>query len=120
MSLAQTIPTLKPQLERVIERLWDLLAIIQAHYYHPAFQGSFSIKSVLPALVPSIGYDDLEIQDGAVASVAHQRMLSSEIDLVERARLTTALLQYCERDTVGMLEIRRVLLAKTEQAGQVP
>ena len=40
--------------------------------------GSFSIKSVLPALVPDLGYDDLEINDGGMASVAYAEMRRSE------------------------------------------
>jgi predicted RecB family nuclease len=35
-------------------RLWDLLPVVRNHVYHPAFGGSFSLKAVLPALVPEI------------------------------------------------------------------
>lgn len=43
--------------------------------YHPDFGGSFSIKRVLPALVPALSYGDLEIQEGELASVELQRLL---------------------------------------------
>ena len=35
------------ELNAVIERLWDLYQVVKEHYYHPAFEGSYSIKSVL-------------------------------------------------------------------------
>ena len=51
------------------------LVVVQEHYYHPAFGGSYSIKSVLPAVVPDLSYDDLEIGDGAVAAREYVRMV---------------------------------------------
>ena len=37
--------------------------LVEANYYHPDFHGSFSIKEVLPVLVPEMGYDDLAIAE---------------------------------------------------------
>jgi hypothetical protein len=111
-SLVDAVPSLKRELEVVMARLWDLHQIIKDHYYHPAFQGSYSIKAVLPALVPSLDYGDLAIQDGGVAALHYYRMVFEETDLVERARISEALLKYCARDTQAMLELRRVLLEK--------
>ena len=34
------------------------------HVYHPAFAGSFSLKNVLPALVPEMTYEGMEVADG--------------------------------------------------------
>ncbi len=115
-SLAEALPHLRNDLLRVEERLWDLLLVLQNHYYHPDFQGSFSIKSVLPALVPSLDYGDLEIKDGATASVMYTRMMWGVTDWVERQRLASALHAYCARDTLGMVELRRVLSRKVKSA----
>ena len=112
-ALAEAVPRLRKDLLRVGERLWDLLEVLQSHYYHPDFQGSFSIKSVLPALVPSLDYGDLEIKDGATASAMYHRMMFTVTDWVERQRLASALHAYCERDTLGMVELRRVLRVKS-------
>lgn len=112
LSLADVLPHLRQQLHQVVSRLWDLLSVVQHHYYHPQFRGSFSIKSVLPSLVPSLGYQDLEIQDGSSASSTYHRVVFRETDWVERERLAQALLQYCQRDTLAMVEIRRVLKSK--------
>ena len=116
-ALAEAVPRLRKDLLRVGERLWDLLEVLQSHYYHPDFQGSFSIKSVLPALVPSLDYGDLEIKDGATASAMYHRMMFTVTDWVERQRLASALHAYCERDTLGMVELRRVLRKKVTPGG---
>ena len=113
--LANALPALRPDLERVIDRLWDLHPIIKAHYYHPGFEGSYSIKAVLPAMVPRLAYEDLEIQDGMIAGLQYYRMTFGIADAGEASRLRTALLKYCERDTLGMVELRRVLRAKAQR-----
>lgn len=73
------------------------------------------MKSVLPAIVPGLGYDDLEIQEGGMASLQYYRMIFEVTDEAERTRLRTALLKYCERDTLAMVELRKALLGKTDQ-----
>lgn len=110
--LAEALPALRGDLKQVIARLWDLFPVIRDHYYHPDFQGSFSIKSVLPAVVPSLGYSDLEIQEGGVAAQQYYRMVFEETDWVEKVRIREALAKYCARDTLAMLELRRALLTK--------
>ena len=113
-ALAEALPSLRKELMQLTFRLWDLLAVIQANYYHPGFSGSFSFKSVLPTLVPSLSYEDLAIQDGATASAMYQHMVFTETDWVERQCIEVALYEYCARDTLGMVELRRVLLEKVQ------
>ena len=110
--LAVAFPKCAGDLRRVIARLWDLLPIVREQYYHPGFQGSFSIKAVLPALLPELSYDDLEIQEGGMAAQTYARMVFEVTDWVEKLRLREALLRYCERDTLAMLRLRQVLLDK--------
>jgi predicted RecB family nuclease len=110
--LAVAIPRLQRELHALIERLWDLLPVIRSHYYHPGFHGSFSIKSTLPALVPSLAYDDLEIRDGGTASLQFYRMVFETEDPAEKAKIRESLLRYCQRDTLAMVELRRALRAK--------
>ena len=110
--LAEAVPSLRKDLLRLVDRLWDLLVVVQTHYYHPDFRGSYSMKSVLPALVPSLDYGDLEIRDGATASAMYHQMVFVETDWVERQRLAEALHAYCARDSLGMMELRRVLSQK--------
>jgi hypothetical protein len=112
MDLAEAIPTLRRQLAGLAARLWDLLPIVRRHYYHPAFEGSFSIKAILPALAPSLDYANLAIRDGGLAALQYYRMAFGKVEAPERARIRASLLEYCKRDTLALVEIRRILLEK--------
>ena len=59
--LADAVPELADDLLAIAGRLADPLPIVRAHVYHPDFHGSFSLKSVLPALAqgPASEIDDL-------------------------------------------------------------
>ncbi len=113
--LAEALPEFRRDLEQVIARLWDLLPVIRNHYYHPGFAGSYSIKSVLPAVIPSMAYEDLPIRDGGQAASQYYRMVFVETDWVARATTSEALLRYCAHDTVAMLELRRALRQKASR-----
>ncbi len=113
--LADAVPELASQLEALLDRIWDLHPVIKNNYYHPQFRGSFSIKKVLPAVVPEMGYENLEITDGGMASISYENALRSE-DWVERENVFRALREYCAQDTLAMVALRRAL---AERAGQV-
>ncbi len=53
-------------------------------------QGSYSIKYVLPALIPELSYKDLEINEGGLASIAFES-LYYETDLMRIADIRTLL-----------------------------
>lgn len=110
-ALSRDLPDLSPELDALLERLWDLLKVIERNYYHPDFHGSFSIKQVLPVLVPEMSYEDLIIGDGREASAAYQSSLDRD-DPKERRNVHQALRQYCGQDTLAMLELRRALTEK--------
>jgi hypothetical protein len=102
------------------DRLFDLLAVVKTHCYHPDFHGSYSLKAVLPALVSDMTYSDLAIQDGSNASVAFAQMIASDTEEPERARIRGALLDYCERDTEAMVRLLQVLLPLTHTTPSQP
>ena len=110
--LGEELSECKSEIVNMSNRLWDLHKVIYHHYYHPGFHGSYSIKSVLPALVPKLSYEDLEVQDGNMASVEYLRMIDRETSQEEKAKIRQGLIKYCEQDTLGMVEIFRVLKAK--------
>ncbi len=112
--LARLLPHHAEALIALSERYVDLLGIVRAHYYHPAFHGSYSLKAVLPALVPDLTYEDLEIRDGSVASLHYARMIEPGVSEAERAELRQALLAYCERDTLAMVRVVEALRAASE------
>ena len=89
----------------------DLLKIVQGHYYHRNFHGSFSIKSVLPAIAPEFGYKDLEIQDGNLAAVAFLESISPDTAPERREQLRGDMLAYCKRDTEAMLRVVEAMRA---------
>ncbi len=108
--LAACVPERADELDAITRRLVDLLPIVQANVYHPAFQGSFSIKKVGPALAPLVRYDDLSgVADGMAASSAFETIAKGELTSVDEARVRAALLLYCQRDTLALLEIYRTL-----------
>ncbi len=48
------------------ERLVDLEEVFKKDYCHPDFHGRTSIKQTLPAVVPEMTYDGMEIADGNI------------------------------------------------------
>jgi len=116
--LAEALPLLRTALLALVKRIWDLHPIVRDHYYHPHFDGSYSLKEVLPALVPSMGYDDLAIKEGGHAASQYYRMVFVETDWVEREKIQEALLAYCKRDTLAMVELRRALKEKAQMKGE--
>jgi predicted RecB family nuclease len=110
--LADAFPEFRSAFKPILKRLWDLHPVVKDHYYHPRFNGSYSMKSVLPALVPTLAYDDLRIREGGQAAAEYYRMVFVETDWIERATIREALLRYCARDTLAMVELRKVLREK--------
>jgi len=107
--LAQWLPQYKDEIGRIQERLWDLLPRIRAHVYHLEFRGSYSLKAVLPALVPDMTYDGMEVAEGNEAGLAWEKMVHVEAGSKERRRLRDALLAYCKQDTQAMVRLLEVL-----------
>ena len=106
--LAEALPRLRARLLALEERVWDLCAAIRAHYYHPRFHGSFSLKQVLPVMVPRMSYDGLMVQDGEGASRAYVEAIESK-DEARRRELWAALVEYCGQDTEAMVKLRGAL-----------
>ncbi len=106
MELAQTYPDLVDKLMHIRGNIRDLLDIFQGGYvYNRAMGGSFSIKSVLPAIFPgnpNLNYHNLEdVHNGSEAMGAYfeLRKLKGEA----RERLRKSLLAYCKLDTMAMV-----------------
>lgn len=113
--LARDLPDLRPELEALTDRFVDLLKLLRAHVYYPEFQGSHSLKKVLPALVDGVSYDDLSIQNGAQAAGAFAEIIREDTPIERRAELSTDLLKYCERDTEALARIYLSLQAKLRE-----
>lgn len=108
--LAGWRPEFAEPINGIQTRLWDLLPVVRSHVYHPAFAGSYSLKSVLPALVSDMTYDGMDVADGADAGLAWEMFLRSS-DGAERERLRKALLDYCGQDTLALVRLLEQLRA---------
>jgi hypothetical protein len=105
-SLADTFPEYASQLNGIIGRLDDLLPIARDCYYHPAQQGSWSLKAVLPAICPQLSYSDLEeVQNGMAAVDAYKEAIASNTPPERKQELRDRMLEYCKRDTYATVEI---------------
>ena len=107
--LADEFPEYVQGLLALCERIFDLYKAVRAHYYHPEFHGSYSLKSVLPAVVPGMTYAGLGIQEGQTASLAFARKIAPDIDETEKARLHSDLLEYCRKDTEALVGVFQTL-----------
>jgi hypothetical protein len=116
-ALAEASPEHAPALGEARDKVEDLLPVVRNHLYHPALRGSFSIKNVAAALLPDLGYDDLDVTDGQIASSELERLLCrpEELSAQERERLRRQLEAYCERDTEVMVGVFRVLVDASVQ-----
>jgi hypothetical protein len=103
--LAACLPEFARQITRIQRRLCDLLQIVRDHVYHPDFGGSYSLKSVLPALVPEMTYNGMEVADGQAAGLAWESLMRGGLDRGEHDRIRKALLAYCGQDTLSMVRI---------------
>jgi len=107
--IASAFPNFQFPVSSFINRLKDLMLIFQnRHYYLPEMKGSYSIKQVLPALVPGFSYENLAIADGGSASHAFMS-LQGETDPEKIRETRENLLEYCKLDTLAMVEILKVL-----------
>jgi hypothetical protein len=102
--LAAWMPEFAGRIRKIQRRLWDLLPVIRNHVYHPRFGGSFSLKYVLPALVPEMSYAGMEVADGTDAGLAWESLMR-DLDQAERDRIRKALLDYCGQDTLAMVRL---------------
>lgn len=87
-------------------RLWDACdAFRLAHWAAPGFEGSYSIKKVLPILVPEMTYKGMAVADGLAAMRAYARLMDPRTTPEERAKIMADLKAYCGQDTLAMVRI---------------
>jgi len=104
--LAELYPQYGPSINRILERVVDLLVpFSKFEYYNPSQQGSCSIKKVLPA-VTGKSYDGMDIGNGGDASsIYFKATFEDEFTTSEKDKIYSDLLKYCGLDTEGMVWI---------------
>lgn len=111
-ALAEEFSEHREKVLALLTRIKDLHKIVSRYYYHPGFHGSFSLKSVLPAIVPDMSYGNLAIQEGQLAGLEYLRMIDPATSSDEKEKIRNDLLIYCGQDTFAMLKIREELLKR--------
>lgn len=113
--LAERLPSLSEALLAINDRVVDLLPIARERYYHPSQQGSWSIKKVLPAVVPELHYDALDgVQDGGMAMAAFLEAIHPDALPERKTQLEQQLLAYCRLDTYAMVRLWQVFAGRTD------
>jgi predicted RecB family nuclease len=107
--LAAYAPEFAERIAQIQSRLSDLLPVVRNNVYHPAFAGSYSLKAVLPALVPRMSYESLPVANGQDAGLAWEALIRGGLDQTERDAITKALLCYCALDTLGLVRLLQAL-----------
>lgn len=106
--LADAFTDLAKHLLNIRDNIKDLLDPFQkGYYYNKAMGGSFSIKSVLPAIFPDdpvLDYHNLEgVHNGSEAMSIFPKIKDMPPEEQEKARKN--LLEYCKLDTFAMVKV---------------
>lgn len=103
--IQRDLPKYAKQIEKLFDRVKDLMLPFQKKYYYsPEMKGSYSIKYVLPTLVPELSYENMVIADGGTASLSYESLLTLD-DFIKIDEIKKQLLEYCKLDTLAMVRI---------------
>lgn len=107
--LSHCFPEYALALNAIAGRVVDLAEPFKKKsYYSPAMKGSYSIKTMIPALVSELSYEVLEIKNGLEAMRAFNALLKSEAgENVQKLR--AALVEYCRMDTLALVKLHDIL-----------
>ena len=104
--LGDMIPEYKNAMESLNGRVIDLMTPFKEKWYDdPRFEGSASIKKVLPVLCSELSYKTLGIQEGASAQRLWMEAVLDGTRDGEKQQILEDLLEYCKLDTLAMVEI---------------
>jgi hypothetical protein len=107
-NLAQSFSDLSLHLMNIHDNIQDLMKPFQKKdYYTAAMKGKYSIKVVLPALVPEMkmAYEELEtVHNGADATLVYESLISTDTGEATES-LKEGLLEYCKLDTLAMVKV---------------
>ncbi|MBC7467220.1 MAG: DUF2779 domain-containing protein [Bdellovibrio sp.] len=98
------------QLLGLVERFKDPLPLIREAIYDVGFGGSFSLKAVAPSLLgQKYSYDGMLVGNGTAAQRAFEEIISENSSLDRKQTMIKAMLEYCEQDTLVMVELVKFL-----------
>jgi len=103
--MAERHPEEKEFLTDLNKRTFDLMKPFTKNYSHPDFNGSASLKKVLPVMVPELSYEGLGVQDGTDAMEAWRKLIFKDLSDTEYEKTKEDLIKYSTLDTLSMVEI---------------
>lgn len=108
--MGEMIPEYKEAMESLNGRVVDLIIPFKKKWYDdPRFEGSASIKQVLPVLCPELSYKELGIQEGGSAQRLWMEAILDEKHADQKDQILADLIEYCKLDTLAMVEIFKKL-----------
>ena len=109
--LGDMLPEYKEAMESINSRVVDLMIPFKLKWYNdPRFNGSASIKQVLPVLCPHLSYKELGIQEGGSAQRLWMEAILDDKRADQKEQILADLIEYCKLDTLAMVEIYRKLV----------
>lgn len=109
--LGDMFPEYKAAMEALNRRVVDLILPFKNKWYDdPRFEGSASIKNVLPVVCPDLSYKSLNIQEGGSAQRLWMEAILDAKREGEKDQILQDLIEYCKLDTLAMVEIYKVLI----------
>jgi hypothetical protein len=101
--LISDFPTYREELENVMKRMKDIAKpFSEKWYYHPEFNGGYSLKSVCKHVLNSDLFANLKIKNGIIAMHSYEK-LPYETDLFERAQILEDLKEYSLADVNALI-----------------
>ncbi|MFN8015617.1 MAG: DUF2779 domain-containing protein [Acidimicrobiia bacterium] len=114
--MGKVAPKYKNFYKKLNERIADLCIPFQKNWYiHKDFLGSYSIKKVLPVIVPELSYADLDINEGASAQRLWMKSVLADQYADQKEKILNDLDIYCELDTLAMVKIYEHLYSLVEE-----
>jgi len=114
--LAERYRKLAGPLLGISARVVDLLPIARDRYYRASQQGSWSIKAVLPAVVPELSYEALAgVKDGEMAMNAYCEAIRRDTTGGRKSEIEQQLLAYCRLDTFALVRLWQFFNGRNDQ-----
>lgn len=108
--LGDMLTEYKQAMEAINDRVVDLMIPFKLKWYDdPRFNGSASIKQVLPVVCPHLSYKELGIQEGGSAQRLWMEAILDEKRADQKDQILDGLIEYCKLDTLAMVEIYNCL-----------
>ncbi len=115
--LAERFADLSTDLLALNTRMVDLMVPFKRDYVDSRFEGSTSLKNVLPAIAPDMAYDQMAITSGSMVASKWVQMLETQ-DPDQKMQIMMELKKYCMHDVNAMLRIYNFLDTLVKQSSQ--